>query len=48
VNAYEVNGGGSREIIYERFYRVYLPAYAISMLTFLALIFVYLGFIRFR
>ena len=47
VNAYEVDGNGSREIKYERFYQIYLPSYIVSLLTFLALIFVYLGFVRF-
>jgi hypothetical protein len=39
VNAYENNG---KDIIFERFYRINLPAYIISFLTFLGLITVYL------
>jgi hypothetical protein len=40
VNAYEVDDDGG-EIRYERFYKVYLPSYAISLLTFIVLIMVY-------
>jgi hypothetical protein len=40
VNAFE-NGG--KEIRFERFYRVNLPAYVISMLTFVGLIAMYVS-----
>lgn len=40
VNAFE---NGVKEIRFERFYRVNLPAYIISILTFAGLIAVYLG-----
>lgn len=40
VNAFE-NGG--KELRFERFYRVNLPAYVISMLTFIGLIAMYVG-----
>jgi hypothetical protein len=41
VNAYEVDDDKG-EIKYERFYNVYLPSYMISMLTFTALVLMYL------
>lgn len=40
VNAFENNG---KEIRFERFYRINLPVYIISILTFIGLIAVYLG-----
>ena len=40
VNAFENSG---KEIIFERFYRINLPAYVISILTFIGLILIYPG-----
>lgn len=43
VNAFEVDGkGGEKEIRFERFYRINLPAYIISILTFVVLIILYI------
>jgi len=41
VNAFESSGN---EIIFERFYRINLPAYFISILTFIGLMVVYFGY----
>jgi hypothetical protein len=42
VNAYETGGANGGEILFRRFYNVYLPSYIISILTFIALIVFYL------
>jgi hypothetical protein len=41
VNAYEAGEASNEEIRYERFYRVYLPSYIISLLTFAVLVVFY-------
>jgi hypothetical protein len=41
VNAYEVDGTVGKDIKFQRFYKVNLPAYAVSLITFTALIIVY-------
>ena len=48
VNAWEVDNNKSLEITYERFYKIYLPAYVISLAAFLLLLFIYLrlGFLH--
>ncbi len=43
VNAFEVDGGSNgKEIRFERFYRINLPAYVASILTFVVLIILYI------
>ncbi len=42
VNAYEISGANGREILFTRFYNIYLPSYIISILTFIILIVFYL------
>jgi hypothetical protein len=46
VNAYELDGPDGKEIRYERFYKVYLPSYIISLLSFLAVLVFYLDLHR--
>ncbi len=38
VNAYEVTGENSKKIEFERFYKIYVPSYIISVLVFIVLI----------
>ncbi|VVB89730.1 Uncharacterised protein [uncultured archaeon] len=42
INAYEVESN-NKEIVFDRFYRINLPSYIISLITFVALIVLYFG-----
>lgn len=48
VNAYEVKANPSTEIKYQRFYRVYLPSYIISLMTFIVLAVLYFRPVRMK